>query len=72
MERFHCGVVRKLLSNVRDDDTGALNAGRFKENANITRIDGRLVVRNTVVADEGRGEYEDLSTVGRVRHGLRV
>lgn len=55
---------------IGDNDTNALNVRRLEvlEKSELVT----LVGGDAVVANEWLGEDEDLSTVGRVRHGLRV
>jgi hypothetical protein len=64
-------VVRVLERDVRDDDTGALDLARLEER-DPGHARNRLIGRDTVVADHGGGEDEDLAEVGRVGHRVGV
>ena len=62
----------RVLPRVRaDDEAGDVNAIRLKVFGQSMVVDDGLV-GDTVVADEGVGEDEDLTTVGRIRQGLGV
>ena len=65
------GVVGVLGGHVRDDDTGALDA-RALEDRDPGFVGTRQVLGDTVVADHGRGEDEDLTEVRWVRHRFSV
>lgn len=60
-----------LGSDVADDHSGALDGGGF-EDGDPGFVTTGEVFGDTVVADQGGGEDEDLTEVGRVRHGFRV
>lgn len=62
--------VAVLLSDVGDDDTGALDVGRLKVLEELVLV--KLVGGDAVVADEGLGEDQNLAAVGGVGHGLGV
>lgn len=64
-------VVRVLERDVSHDDTGALDTVRLHLRDSRDGIE-RLVGGDTIVANEGRGEDEDLTKVRGVGHGLGV
>lgn len=66
-----CGPMRVLPRVRTDDEAGNVDAIRLKVFGQSMVVDDGLV-GDTVVADEGVGEDEDLATVGRVRQGLGV
>lgn len=62
--------VAVLLSDIGNDDSGALNVGRLKVLEQVPLV--TLVRGNTVVANQRLGEDENLATVRGVGHGLGV
>ena len=66
-----CGPMGVLPRVRTDDEAGNVDAIRLKVFGQSMVVDDGLV-GDTVVADEGVGEDEDLATVGRVRQGLGV
>lgn len=64
-------IVRVLESDVRDDDTGALDTVRLEE-GDTGGLWQRGVGGDTVVSDHGRSEDEDLTKVRRVGHRVGV
>ena len=64
------GPVAVLLSDVGNDDTGALDVRRFEVLEQVVLV--TLVGRDAVVPDERLGEDQDLAAVRRVGHGLGV
>lgn len=59
-----------VLGDIGNDDTGALDVGRLEVLEQIVLVP--LVRGHTVVTDEGLGKDQDLTSVGRVGHGLGV
>jgi len=68
---YRC-VMRKLFGHVGNNDRSALDARRLKNNTYIMRVARSYIKRNTIIADEGCGEDEDLSTIRRIGHGLSI
>jgi hypothetical protein len=67
---LHSCPMAILLSNIRHDNTGALNVGRLEVLEEVELV--ALARGNTVVADEGLGEDENLAAVRGVGHGLGI
>jgi hypothetical protein len=67
-------IVRVTLGDVRDDDTGALDAVRLEHDGRTVGlvVGGVEIAGNTVVSDERGGEDEELGAVRRVGHRLGV
>jgi hypothetical protein len=68
VQRFDSLVVRVFERNVRHDNTGALDTVGFELRNSVNGT----VFGNSVVADHGGGEDEDLAQVGWVGHGVGV
>lgn len=66
------GVVGVLLGDVANDDSGTLDALGLEDNADVLRIARSFVVGNTVVADHGGREDQNLPSVRGVGHRLSV
>lgn len=62
--------VAVVEGNIGHDNTGALNVGGFKVLEEVVLV--ALFRGDSVVANQGLGEDEDLTAVGRVGHGLGV
>jgi hypothetical protein len=62
--------VAVLQGIVLDNDARSLDVGRLKVSEQAVLIAGGR--GDAVVADQGLGEDENLSTVGRIGHGFRV
>lgn len=69
-QALHRGPVAILLGHIRDDDSSALDVRRLEVLEKIVLVPGAR--GDTVVADEGLGEDEDLATVRGIGHGFRV
>jgi hypothetical protein len=62
--------VAVVDSDIGDNDTSALDVGGLKVLEKVELVSG--AGGDTVVANQGLGEDEDLSSVGGVGHGLGV
>ena len=71
-QRIDGEVVRVPLSNVVYDDSSALNVLRLEVDTNVLRVDWGFVVGDTIVSDQRCREYEDLTSIRRICHGLGV
>lgn len=69
-EALDGGPVAVLLGDISDDHACTLNVRRFEVLQELPLVE--LVGGNTIVANEGLGEDENLTTVGGVGHGLGV
>lgn len=64
------GPMAVVDSIIGDDDTGALDMRRLKVLEEVVLVS--LARGDSVVANQGLGEDENLASVGRVGHGLGV
>jgi len=72
VEGLDSGMMRELFAEVGNDDGGGLYAERLNHDPNLCGGDLCSVARYTIVADHRGGEYEDLASIRRVGHRLRV
>lgn len=72
VERLDSLVVRVALREVTDNDSGALHSVRLENDGRAIGLGDGRVVGDSVVADEGGGEDDELRAVGGVGHRLGV
>lgn len=67
-EGFDCSVMRKFLRDVCNHDRAALNSFGLHHDSNILRVNGSLIVGDSIVSYERSGKDKDLVPIGRVSH----